>query len=465
MLTIIGNNRFQKSEAGQISHQSISPRNQAVLRMSQDRDIPQFGKKTPNSIVISSNGNVREFKIHAGIFLAIGAIFTMFMVGYVGATAYLVFRDDLVTASFIKQTRMKHEYEDRIAALRSKVDRITSRQLLDQQAVEAKVTALMSQQEMLTGRSGALQGLLDRAKANGLNEASVPVPKPNPQKAEINLVDPISTASVSGSQINLFGDETSFLRGSAGGKSSVGSAPSKIFINDNKQFDTARVFDSVLDQIKQIENTQRLQVLALRSAAHNKTTKLAGVFNSLKVPLPNEIASNIGGPYIPDANVDFDDLTENLITALDRLDRLKSKVSKLPVGNPLPGASISSSFGNRVDPFHRSSAFHSGIDFRASSGTPVLATGAGKVIKAGRNGGYGLMVEIDHGHGMTTRYAHLSKILVKKGEKVTNKQRVGRVGSTGRSTGPHLHYEVRRSAKASNPGRFMKIGKKLNSLL
>ena len=108
--------------------------------MSQASENRQFGRKQPSKVVISSNGKVREFKIHAGLLTAIGAVFTMFMVGYLGATAYLAFRDDLVVASFIKQTRMKHEYEDRIAALRSKVDRITSRQLLDQQAVAGHVT-------------------------------------------------------------------------------------------------------------------------------------------------------------------------------------------------------------------------------------------------------------------------------------------------------------------------------------
>ncbi|MGB7336002.1 MAG: M23 family metallopeptidase [Salaquimonas sp.] len=433
--------------------------------MSQGQQSPQFGKKSPNSIVISSNGKVREYKIHAGLFLAIGSIFTMFMVGYVGATAYLAFREDLVAASYIKQTRMKHEYEDRIAALRSKVDRITSRQLLDQQAVEAKVSALMQQQEALSGRSGALQGLLDRASAAGLAPKKVPVPVPNPQKAEIQLLDTIKTGSVTGNSESDFADASSFLRGSATGNVAVGSSPSEMINTANGMMQTATVFSNVLEQINQVERIQREQVLALHSAAYEKTNKLASVFDALKIQLPSEIASDIGGPYVPDGDLDFEDLTEELVISLDRLDVLKAKVTKLPVGNPLPGASISSSFGNRVDPFHRSSAFHSGIDFRAATGTPVVSTGAGTVIKAGRNGGYGLMVEIDHGHGITTRYAHLSKISVKQGEKIKNSQRIGRVGSTGRSTGPHLHYEVRRSQKASNPSRFLKIGNELKQLL
>lgn len=432
--------------------------------MSYAAQTPQFGKKSRHSVVISSNGKVREYRIHAGLLLAVGSIFTMFMVGYVAATAYIAFRDDLVAAAYKNQTRMKQEYEDRIAALRSRVDRITSRQLLDQQAVEAKVAALMRQQEMLSGRSGALQGLLDRAKASGLEEAAVPIPERNPQKAEIVPTDNVITGSIHGAG-DVFADAASFLRGSASGIGANAEANGLITSIPTEGFETAQVFDSVLDQINAVEKAQRSQVLALHSAAHSRTSHLANVFEKLNVPLPGVIAQDIGGPYVPAGDMAFEDLTDDLESALDRLDLLKKKARRLPVSNPVPGAKVSSSFGRRVDPFHRKSAFHAGIDFRARTGTPVLATGSGKVVKAGRNGGYGLMVEIEHGYGITTRYAHLSKILVKAGDRVSNNQRIGRVGSTGRSTGPHLHYEIRRSEKASNPARYLKVGRELSKML
>jgi len=431
--------------------------------MSQAAENRQFGKRQPSKVVISSNGTVREFKIHAGLLTAIGAVFTMFMVGYLSATAYLAFRDDLVAASFIKQMRMKHEYEDRIAALRTKVDRITSRQLLDQQAVEAKVADLMRQQEMLTGRSGALEGLMNRAKQNGLG-TSVPVPVQNPLKAEADNVDTIKTGSIAIKDSPLFADASSFLRGSRiNGDAGAPLALDVPSIAEPTQ--TVRVFANVMDQINAVAIAQREQIVALQSDAHSKTGKLASIFDTLKIRLPAELTENVGGPFIPSRTMDFEDLTDDLGEALDRLEALKYKVKKLPVGNPLPGAAISSSFGNRVDPFHRSSAFHSGMDFRASTGTPIYASGAGKVIKAGSNGGYGLMVEIDHGQGITTRYAHMSKILVSVGDKVSTKQKIGRVGSTCRSTGPHLHYEVRRNQDATNPARFLKIGNEVNQLL
>ncbi len=120
---------------------------------------------------------------------------------------------------------------------------------------------------------------------------------------------------------------------------------------------------------------------------------------------------------------------------------------------------ITSSFGTRLDPFTRGLAMHSGIDFRAATGTAVRATAPGKVIEAGYNGGYGRMVEIDHGNGVSTRYAHLSSIQVSEGDTIRAGQVLGAVGSTGRSTGPHLHYEVRIDDDATDPMRFLRASR------
>ena len=176
------------------------------------------------------------------------------------------------------------------------------------------------------------------------------------------------------------------------------------------------------------------------------------------------MTADTGGPFIASGDVAFEDLADNVALSLDTLAELKRQTRKLPVANPLPGAQMSSNFGSRIDPFNRRSAFHAGIDFRAARGTPVKATGNGRVVHAGRRGGYGLMVEIDHGNGITTRYAHLSRILVKQGEKIKTGDTVGKVGSTGRSTGPHLHYEVRRHEKATNPKRFLQAGREIATL-
>jgi murein DD-endopeptidase MepM/ murein hydrolase activator NlpD len=122
-------------------------------------------------------------------------------------------------------------------------------------------------------------------------------------------------------------------------------------------------------------------------------------------------------------------------------------------------------FGPRRDPIIGRPAFHSGIDFRAPPGAPIKSAGAGTVVSAGWNGGYGRMVEVDHGNGITTRYAHMSRISVSRGDKVETGTVLGRVGSTGRSTGPHLHFEVRKGGEAVDPRPFLRAGRKIADLI
>ena len=127
----------------------------------------------------------------------------------------------------------------------------------------------------------------------------------------------------------------------------------------------------------------------------------------------------------------------------------------LPSLSPIAEGWFSSNFGFRIDPFTGQSAFHEGIDFPAEAGTPILAAASGKVVYAGWHPQYGKMLEIDHGSGLVSRYAHASHLAVGEGELVVRGQRVAAVGSSGRSTGPHLHFEVRLNGVPQNPTRFL----------
>ncbi len=122
---------------------------------------------------------------------------------------------------------------------------------------------------------------------------------------------------------------------------------------------------------------------------------------------------------------------------------------------PVDGGWLSSSFGWRIDPFSGQKSFHEGLDFPSESGTPIVAAASGKVIFADVHPQYGKMVEIDHGNGLVTRYAHASKLFVKEGDFIVRGQKVAAVGSTGRATGPHLHFEVRLNGVPQNPARFL----------
>ena len=146
------------------------------------------------------------------------------------------------------------------------------------------------------------------------------------------------------------------------------------------------------------------------------------------------------------------------------VERLTRTLGAVPVRKPIIGEiDLSSGFGVRMDPFVRAMAMHTGIDFRSNMGDPVRVTANGTVTTAGWSGGYGKMVEVDHGNGFSTRYGHLSEILVKPGQTVRIGQTLGRIGSTGRSTGPHLHYETRIDGEAVDPQKFLRAGIRLGN--
>ncbi len=143
-------------------------------------------------------------------------------------------------------------------------------------------------------------------------------------------------------------------------------------------------------------------------------------------------------------------LDEIVELSLKHEDRIKSIPSIQPISNK-DLKRTASGYGWRIDPVYKTRTFHKGMDFTAETGTPIFATGNGTVVSAGWQRGYGYTVDIDHGYDYLTRYAHMDKIKVKKGQKVNRGDEIGLVGNTGKSTGPHLHYEVRYKGEPQNP--------------
>jgi murein DD-endopeptidase MepM/ murein hydrolase activator NlpD len=144
-----------------------------------------------------------------------------------------------------------------------------------------------------------------------------------------------------------------------------------------------------------------------------------------------------------------------LATALGRMDAMERALAAIPTAMPAASMMMSSGFGYRADPFTGAAAMHAGLDFKGPVGTPILAAAEGKVVMAGFNGGYGNTIEIRHANGLVTRYAHLSGLNVRRGQMVDRGVQIGRMGSSGRSTGSHLHFEVRLNGQAINPRKFL----------
>lgn len=171
------------------------------------------------------------------------------------------------------------------------------------------------------------------------------------------------------------------------------------------------------------------------------------------------IAANVGGPFVALSSLAEKDTPEPFTALIEdwaELKDLRDQILSVPAIAPLDKFYVSSKYGKRRDPFSRRWAHHSGVDLAAWYGTPVNATSDGKVTYAGYKAGYGRVVEIDHGNGFVTRYGHLRKVVVKKGQSVTMKTKLGETGSTGRSTGPHVHYEIWFNGKTVNPVPFIK---------
>jgi murein DD-endopeptidase MepM/ murein hydrolase activator NlpD len=179
--------------------------------------------------------------------------------------------------------------------------------------------------------------------------------------------------------------------------------------------------------------------------------------------------ASLGGPLIEakdpralaavlDVDEDFASRIQRAANDMSDMRQLGAATKKLPLYRPTSNPALSSSYGVRFDPFTRRPAFHSGLDFPGAFYTPIMATAPGVVSFTGVRSGYGNTVEIDHGGGFKTRYAHLATIGVRVGQRVAIGNRIAAMGSTGRSTGPHLHYEVWVNGKAQNPNRFLKAG-------
>ncbi|HAO43484.1 MAG: hypothetical protein CL533_19965 [Afipia sp.] len=395
------------------------------------------------------------FWIVAGSIVIMGA--------WSAATAtYFAFRDDVLTRLIARQAEMQYAYEDRIAELRARVDRTTSRQLLDQEQYDQKLNQIMRRQALLESRAAALNAMPDTAPTGSIKPtargpqstdagAATGVPKPSPINDTVIFVTPP--------------DREARLES----RTPPAARP-------RTEFAKASGVDTVLTNLQsaldKVEGRQTAALNSVEESYESRMRRMRSVITDLGLDMAQLEAATpkggVGGPFIPvtrpssDAST-FDRQLYRINLSRAQVDKLTRTLSLVPYRKPVVGnVEFSSGFGVRSDPFLGRPAMHSGLDFRASTGDPVRATAHGKVINAGWSGGYGRLVEIDHGNGLSTRYGHLSAINVKIGQQVTIGQVIGEVGSTGRSTGPHLHYETRIDGDAVDPQKFLRAGVRLS---
>ena len=212
-------------------------------------------------------------------------------------------------------------------------------------------------------------------------------------------------------------------------------------------------------EARQLAFAERLTRFAdRRSAAAEAAMRKLGL-NPERMLASLEDRSAMGGPFISlSSNAgSVDPRFRRLGVSLARMDALRRGLEGIPQVIPAAANHITSGFGYRADPFAGQAAFHAGLDFKGPTGAPIFSAANGKIVFVGRRPGYGNSIDIDHGNGLHTRYAHMSAFRARAGQLVTAGQVIGAVGSTGRSTGPHLHFEVRLNGQPVNPRPFLEV--------
>ncbi|WP_311269161.1 M23 family metallopeptidase [Sphingobium sp. WCS2017Hpa-17] len=252
--------------------------------------------------------------------------------------------------------------------------------------------------------------------------------------------------------------------GNAAGADLVGEEKANAKAAGTEKLDTKISMAPEAAPLVKLEQRQRRFALLLTHAVERRADKAAAAIRSFGLnpdTLARSAARAQGGPFVPwkgDKGAMTGEL-EDLADAMSRMEFLERSLLTIPSGQPTGSPMLTSSYGYRRDPFNGHAAFHAGLDFPGRYGQPINAAADGKVSYVGQRQGYGNVVEVEHGNGIMTRYAHLSGFASRVGQKIARGDTIGRMGSTGRSTGTHLHFEVRLNGQAVNPRPFLEARK------
>lgn len=357
------------------------------------------------------------------------------------ATIYVLFRDDALRLLADRQVAQVRTYDKEVGALLTEIERLKSVKLLDQQRVERTLADLTRRQVTLEQRQAALSALASSKAMRPGDDVTGTIPVPVPASAP--KPQPLS-------------EELPRER-----RTQAAPLPASTF---------DRQIAELSEKLLRAEVTQTRALDGVERGYGGQVTRMRTVLAELGLPSPQDssltrFSNAMGGPFLPFFRTDdpFERQISRIRLAALEFETLAQTFEAVPVRRPTQAAlEVTSGYGMRLDPFLKQFALHTGVDFRAEAGDPVRAAAGGKVTQAGWQGGYGIMVEIDHGNGLATRYAHLSAVDVAEGTTIPAGRIIGRTGNTGRSTGPHLHYEIRVNGDTIDPMRFLKAGTRLS---
>ncbi|AMB46123.1 M23 family metallopeptidase [Methylobacterium sp. AMS5] len=366
----------------------------------------------------------RRLVLALGLGLAVSTLWAA------AASYYLVFHDEMLARFVSRQSAMQFTYEERIGTLQRALDRAAAERNAERGSVESRLSALTERQALIEKRHGLL---------SGLGGAAAPIDLPPP--APIPVAEPAARVQkpFPTPELRMGGED----RAEAAGRVS-----------------SARL-SRLEDALHRVAEAQSRAAAGIALQAGRSAERFRDLIarTGLSPARFDPPPGGVGGPLVPLGPDAFEQALAEARRQIEEETHLRRVTAALPFRQPLPGEiALTSSFGARLDPFTRGYALHTGVDMRAETGAPVRATAAGRITAAEYAGGYGNMVEVDHGRGLVTRYAHLSGTAVSVGQRVEAGSVVGFAGSTGRSTGSHLHYETRIDGEPVDPQRFLKAG-------
>lgn len=455
-------------------------------------------------IYVRSEGRVQFFTFGSALQATCAGLALIFLGWVAFASVNVIFKDRIIATKDHRYQQMQSTYENRVADLqlsydqlndalisaedrfKSTADELEAKQrsaeklVSEKQYIDAVVTntSLQTNEEIIPRAS---QANSRASESLGAGEAAVPaadnfaISSPPPPAAIYSgngssqltiMPEPVepqprtakpSEASLLDNSLTRFA-ETLFRPPSPNPRVTTSGAPA------------LRMLTLQTDRLKRLGDTETALVAGIDRSISARVDKVRGLLG--RVGLSSTTLARdqgIGGPLVPMQSVliegvadpSFTDAYESAIAHRSELSSLLSALHHVPLTTPVHGPQfeITSGFGPRVDPFTSRIAFHTGMDFAGPWGSTVVATAPGVVVWSGARAGYGNMVEIDHGLGFRTRYGHLASTLVRPGMRVRKGTPIGRLGSTGRSTGPHVHYEVWLANAVRDPSRYIEAGR------
>ncbi|WP_342362964.1 M23 family metallopeptidase [Terrarubrum flagellatum] len=505
----------RKTEPAAKSRKAAAPESPSKLK---DVDAPVFkpGKSRAERKKAVKLGALKPAKkakkpfslvIGAGSVVSVLALMLLLLAWGGGMTMLLIFGDRLSSKLIAQSSEMQDAYEQRLQAYRDEIARVVSeaeQTKVDSNSITGRVIELTKKQRMIESRQAILNKLAEQiggdaaaasAAAGAAQPASSTAPPPPPTRPTFPT-RPSTPGQTRGDATipQLFPTETADATPDAGDANPAPSITRPVRLASSDPSDSLRYaqllevpqiesgpsqedleneaqVDRLMRAVSVIENQQIQSLNGFARLSDIRIIQMRGALTILGLT-PEELAPDNGrsaasmpGFQLPlnEQNTPFGQRISQIRTNSALLFRLGPALKAMPIARPTHETRFASPFGYRVHPIYHTQKLHAGMDLAAPMGTPIVAAGAGVVLSAGWAGGYGNMVQIDHGNGVITRYGHMSEIDVTQGQPLQVGGLVGKVGSTGASTGPHLHFETRLRGTPYNPACFLIAGDKLRN--